>query len=147
MPLYSYACPLCGAERDEYRDVSDRNLELACDECGGDMARMWTAPNFSGDLPCTGWRQNVAGYDEGLDEYVTDASHRKRIMERKGLVEAAPDPKFKKVRDEMKYVKNHAGPGEQKEAAVACRKMGADAAKARRTGIVKKKVREGLKDL
>lgn len=144
MPVYSYSCPVCGVVRDELRPLSDRNFALSCDECGAGMSRLYTPPNLGGDLPATGWRVGCVGYDEGLDEVVLSATHRKQIMERKGLQEYSPDPERKKVSDEKKYIRKHAP---KREAAAACRKMSHDAAKERRLGLAKKKVREGLKDL
>lgn len=143
MPIYTYCCPVCGTVNDEQRLMAERNLVLKC-ACGCSMDRVFTAPAIGGDLPATGWRQNVAGYDSGLDAVVLDESHRQRLMKEKGLKEYSPDPEMKKIRDEQAYVKKH---GKGKDANVALGRLAAEATRKRRNTNVSKVVKDGLKDL
>ena len=39
MPIYSFRCNACDAERDEYRSLSDRDLPADC-PCGGTMRQV-----------------------------------------------------------------------------------------------------------
>lgn len=142
MPLYTYQCPVCKELHDVQRPISERATDIAC-PCGAYMDRVFTAPNIAGDLPNTGWRNNVVGYDAGLDEVVLSETHRKEIMKRKGLREYEPDAEQKKIRDEQKYIKKHGGDDANKEVAA----LAQEATKKRRTKNVSRVVRDGLKDL
>jgi putative FmdB family regulatory protein len=43
MPLYDYNCERCGAFEAQ-RHHNEAGTPAACPECGGESARMWTAP-------------------------------------------------------------------------------------------------------
>lgn len=46
MPSYDYECRRCGARFDEIVQVSERDLPVACPDCGGDAKRLVCAPSF-----------------------------------------------------------------------------------------------------
>ena len=52
MPLYEYRCEKCGVRIEKIQKFSDPPL-TTCEECGGDLARLLSAPaiQFKG----TGW--------------------------------------------------------------------------------------------
>lgn len=143
MPFYTFECPACKKINDFERKIANRNDPLAC-ECGCYMDRVFTAPNIGGDLPCTGWRRDVVGYDPGLDEVILSESHRKEVMKRKGLREYEPDPEQAKIREEKRYVKKHA---DGNEAAGEIAKLSKEASGKRRKKNVSKVIKDKLKDL
>lgn len=49
MPLYEYQCPECGATREVFRRVDQRNDAILCGECLGDAQRAITSPSLKGD--------------------------------------------------------------------------------------------------
>lgn len=57
MPLYTYSCGECGAERDEFRQVSERHDAPICH--GRAMSIVICAPAVRGDLP--GYESPVTG--------------------------------------------------------------------------------------
>ena len=45
MPYYKYECPECNKIVDLQRAIDDRDEPVACDSCGIEMPRKWTAPS------------------------------------------------------------------------------------------------------
>jgi hypothetical protein len=71
---------------------------------------------------------------------VTSKQHRKELMKQKGLTEYSPDPEMKKVREEIRYVKNTGGTGARKEV----RRLALDSTKKRRELAVERAFNESL---
>lgn len=77
MPIYTYQCPLCLKNKDEYRSIESRNVLPLC-ECGASMNKVIVpvnvAPKMEYHCPVTG-------------EMVYSKKRRKEIMARYNLVE------------------------------------------------------------
>ena len=125
MPVYVLECGSCGHIEDYAFGTSDPRV-ASCRECGtkfnadGNRRYDLEGLNIQGDT-CAGGLNYSGYYDEGMGEYVLSRDHRKRLMKEKGLEEYSPDPEYKKHRDEAKYLRKHARPGDP-EAAAAARK-------------------------
>lgn len=52
MPIYEYQCQSCGERREVLQRISDPPLET-CDECGGDVRKLISAPAFQ--FKGSGW--------------------------------------------------------------------------------------------
>lgn len=49
MPLYDYACPSCGAEKEVQHSMSEiGKIEVNCDSCFAQMKKMLSAPTLIG---------------------------------------------------------------------------------------------------
>lgn len=138
MPSYVGECGSCGKVSEFYFGSGDRK-KCSCPECGsrfdldGNRRYDLEGLQISGDT-CSN-SHDFSGYDEGLGEYVTSRSHRKRIMDEKGLVEYSPDPTMKHHRDEARYIRANAVPGDP-SAAAAVRNEHKAAADKRRTRLI-----------
>jgi len=53
MPIFTYVCEDCGSDKEELRNVNDRDRTLVCGDCGGKMVRQVSnvayTPNKWGD--------------------------------------------------------------------------------------------------
>lgn len=78
MPFYAFSCETCGAVRDLYRSVAERNDPVTC-ECGASMHRTIIGHNVIGDLE--------PYYDENLDTHIKSRQHRKEVMREQGVYE------------------------------------------------------------
>lgn len=123
MPIYCGECGSCGKVSEFLFGANDPRT-CHCPECGDKFEleghRRWDMErvNISGDT-CAGSVNYSGYYDEGLGEYVLSRSHRKLLMDEKGLTEYSPDPEMKKHRDEARYIREHARPGDPSAAAAA----------------------------
>lgn len=52
MPIYEYQCQSCGERREVLQRISDPPLET-CDECGGEVRKLISAPAFQ--FKGSGW--------------------------------------------------------------------------------------------
>lgn len=52
MPIYEYQCRSCGERREVLQRISDPPLEI-CDECGGEVRKLISAPAFQ--FKGSGW--------------------------------------------------------------------------------------------
>lgn len=83
MPVYDYKCIECGASKDAFRSIADRENAPECD-CGGKMQKMITPTQVGlvmGGYAMPGYKCPVSG------EYVTSRKQRREIMARHNLVE------------------------------------------------------------
>lgn len=78
MPLYSYECRECGAIRDEFRKVDNRNDPLTC-KCGESMFKLLGGHSVVPDLQ--------PYYDDNLESFVKSKQHRKKLMRERGVDE------------------------------------------------------------
>lgn len=79
MPLYSYRCTKCGAQRDEYNSIANRALGPQC--CEATMEPQITAPSVM--VRCEArYKCPVTG------EEVTTRRKRQYIMDKHGLIDA-----------------------------------------------------------
>ena len=53
MPIYVYSCEKCSHRATEHRAISERDSELKCPVCGGEMKRRVAKNSFA--LAGTGW--------------------------------------------------------------------------------------------
>jgi hypothetical protein len=139
MPTYMGECGNCGGISEYYFGSGDPK-RCNCPSCGtkfdldGNRRYDLEGLQISGDTVAGG--ANLSGYyDEGLGEYVMGRRHRRRLMDEKGLQEYSPDPEMKKHRDEAKYIRENARPGDP-SAAAAARKEYKTAANKRQTRLV-----------
>lgn len=44
MALYSYRCSTCSIIKDYVRGINDPEPQYSCEECGGEMSRVYQAP-------------------------------------------------------------------------------------------------------
>lgn len=78
MPLYTYLCPDCKQEMDEFRSIEKRNECPKC-ECGGQTQKIISHYAAHGDLE--------PYYDDNLESHVRSRQHRKELMKEKGVSE------------------------------------------------------------
>lgn len=80
MPMYDYQCDACSLVFESYNRMSAcRSAE--CPKCGKPASQVFITPPQA-------FREILPYYDNGLGEQVQDRADRKRIMDKKGLVEA-----------------------------------------------------------
>ena len=102
MPLYSYACPVCGAERDEFNRIDDRHTNAP--QCHGPMRLLISPVRGSVQESChyvcpqtgqgvTSWRQrrNILAEHRLVDARDLNGpeQRRKRREEKRAALEAA----------------------------------------------------------
>lgn len=80
MPIYSAACPTCGAEKDFFARIDDRDNTPVC--CGASMSRQVTAPMAVQVPPDFGYRCQMSG------ETVTSYRRREYLMKKNNVVDA-----------------------------------------------------------
>lgn len=80
MPIYPFRCPTCGADRDEFKPVADRDANPP-ECCGAPMARQLTAPMVSVPANCA-YKCPVTG------QVVTSYRQRANIMAEHRLTDA-----------------------------------------------------------
>lgn len=78
MPLYEYECRDCGAHKDEFRSVIERNNAPTCD-CGNAMAKIIAGYRVVGDLE--------PYFDDNLQTGIKSKQHRKQVMREQGVTE------------------------------------------------------------
>lgn len=76
MPLYSFACDMCGVEWDEFQS-RDRKHVSNCPECGVPVKQRFTPPSFRIDFK--------PGWDPGLGQYVDTKRDRENIVAKNDL--------------------------------------------------------------
>jgi len=76
--LYSYECPSCQLQKDEFRSVAKRNDSPVCD-CGVKMKKIIAGYRVIGDFS--------PYYDENLETHIKSKQHRKQVMKEKGVSE------------------------------------------------------------
>lgn len=112
MAIYELECTYCGLRSDHIMGMNDPLGDMVdCPHCSAQVCRknniVYAVPIIHGDT--VAGAHNFSGYfDEGMGEFVRSSSHRKDLMEKKGLEEYSPDPEMKKHRDEAKYIRSHA---------------------------------------
>lgn len=79
MPLYGYECGGCGATKDEFRKISERNNAPSCDKCSKPMAKTIGGHNVVPDFQ--------PYYDGNLETYVRSKQHRREVMKQQGVSE------------------------------------------------------------
>ena len=79
MPIYGYHCPECGAEKDEFRKVDNRDDAPVC--CDSPMKREICAPMVSVP-PSFAYKCSMSG------EVVSTYRKRKELMQKHGVVDA-----------------------------------------------------------
>lgn len=139
MPTFVLECGTCGAIDDFHFGANDPR-RATCHQCGsvfmadGNRRYDLEGINISGDT-CAGGCNFAGYYDEGMGEYVTSRSHRKELMRQKGLEEYSPDPELKKHRDEAKYIRSQANPGDTEALAASRRELKTAADKRRNRAL------------
>jgi hypothetical protein len=142
MGLFTLQCKTC-QQHDEYvLGPDDKRLEVPCTVCGTSLTRaqnraIWIdgpTMNIAGDTVAGGATRSDY-FDAGLGEYITSRSHRKSVMDRKGLEEYSPDPTMQRHRDEANYIREQAPAGDP-IADAAARAEYKTAADKRRTRLV-----------
>lgn len=150
MPIYTLECDYCCLRSEHFLGMNDSlDDRVECPMCGGEMCRrdnrIYDVPLIQGDTVAGNW--TGGGYfDEGLNEYVEGRSHRKDIMERKGLTEYNPDPTMKRHRDEARYIRERSKPNDP-EARAAIRKEYKTASDKRRNRLVRESLDKSMKDV
>lgn len=81
MPLYTYHCPSCGREQDQFARVADRDAN-APDCCGAQMGRTLTAAMVQVPGGDVSYKCPMSG------EVVKSMRRRKYLMEKNGVVDA-----------------------------------------------------------
>lgn len=76
MPLYSFACDVCGVQWDEFQSRGQRHVAV-CPECGDKVKQRFTPPSFRIDF--------VPGFDAGLGEYIDTKRQREEVVARNNL--------------------------------------------------------------
>jgi hypothetical protein len=147
VPIYTLECDYCCLRSEHILGMNDSlDDRVECPMCGGEMCRrdnrIYDVPLIQGDTVAGGC--SYAGYDEGLGEYVMSKSHRKELMDKKGLTEYNPDPTMKKHRDEARYIRSHAKRGDT-GAVAAIQKEYKTALDTRRNRLIRKSLDESLK--
>lgn len=79
MPLYSYTCDACGASKDEFRKIDERNKAPDCDLCKLKMKKIISGYSVVNDVE--------PYYDDNLQSYVKSKQHRKALMKEQGVAE------------------------------------------------------------
>lgn len=79
MPLYTYECVDCGALKDEFRKLEDRNNGPECDLCKIAMKKLIGGHSVVSDLE--------PYFDDNLECGIKSKQHRKQVMREKGVYE------------------------------------------------------------
>lgn len=102
MPLYTYRCAECGAERDEFNRIDDRHASApSCAACAVQMAMVISPVRGSVQGDCN-YRCPATG------KVITNHAQRRNVMAEAGLVDARDlTPSFvvrkaKERRDELR---------------------------------------------
>jgi len=77
--IYLYACERCGARKEEFRKVIERNNCPNCDQCGTVMQKQITACGVQPDFQ--------PYYDDNLQSVVKSRRHRQTVMREQGVSE------------------------------------------------------------
>lgn len=77
--LYTYECRDCGAIKDEFRKLDERNQLPTCDLCAVEMQRVIGGHSVVPDFE--------PYYDDNLETYVKGKQHRRQVMREKGVSE------------------------------------------------------------
>lgn len=105
MPLYTYECPLCGHQRDEFRSVSERDRVPRCDqECDGEgddlavpMHRIVTAPYVAADMQ---------PYQSMIDgSWITSRSRHNEHLKAHGCIEVGNEVHHLKAKEKPELSK------------------------------------------
>jgi hypothetical protein len=149
MAFYDLECS-CGEISEHMMGMTDPlESKVSCPCCGAKLCRkhniVYPVPQIQGDTVAGGVNYSNY-YDDGLGEYVTSKSHRKDLMEKKGLVEYSPDPTMKKHRDEARYIREGSKPNDL-DALTAIRKEYNTANSTRRGRLVKASMEKSFKKM
>lgn len=78
MPIYEYMCIACGAEKDQFSKISERDTNIPqC--CGLPMSRLVSTPSVQADNTC--YRSMKTG------EMITSRTQHKNHLKEHGLIE------------------------------------------------------------
>jgi putative FmdB family regulatory protein len=79
MPYYTFLCQNCERDEDMYFRMADVQQTIRCSECGGDMKRMFYAPQISVRQPY------VTSHITGDPVEITSAKQEKELCEAHGV--------------------------------------------------------------
>ena len=85
MPTYSFECPICGREEEEYRKMSEYRLPKKC-KCGADMVKGINVPRIQPDADDFSTENGGKGrYNKQLNTYVTSVNDAINKAKSKGM--------------------------------------------------------------
>lgn len=133
MPLYTLRCD-CGECGDFLLGANFEQNEAACSACG----HILTVPeNMAWDKNAPVIHMDThAGFDPGLNQYVSGRRQHREILKAKGLEEQPLDSGMKKTFKERDYIRKHSRHGD-KDAAKALDREAKTASDNRRETAVK----------
>lgn len=77
--LYTYSCDECGALKDEFRKLEERNDCPECDLCRKAMKKIISGYRVIGDF--------APYWDDNLQTGIKSKQHRKQVMREQGVTE------------------------------------------------------------
>lgn len=149
MPLYSLFCDECETGSEHFMGMDDNSLLVKCPSCAASLTRSLNR-NYAAERimikgdTCSGSCDFSNYFDDGLDTYITSRSHRKRVMDERGLTEYEPTSEGKAARAESKYIRAHAPLGDT-EALHAARQKSRDMDAARKKRLITEKLEKAQK--
>ena len=118
MGLFPLQCPKCGTEDDYIQGACETDIIVPCSTCGAELTRrdhrVWAghAPQVNCDH---------SYFDPSMGIQIKNKQHRQAEMDKRGWEPYAPNPDFKKHRDETLYITKHSK-GSEAEANKCIRK-------------------------
>lgn len=89
MPIYVRSCPLCGGEKELFLHMSQRDMEVICEECHIVMNKVVTAPAKTATLWNGGWNAGLSGqgvFSKALGKKVANKREEEKILAKAGFV-------------------------------------------------------------
>ena len=83
MPIYTYECDECGAIKDEFRKIEERDASPECDLCRTNMRKVISSYYVVGDV--------APYYDDNLQAHIRSKQHRRDVMREQGVTEKFGD--------------------------------------------------------
>jgi hypothetical protein len=103
--MYTYRCPKCGNESDEFRSVANRNVFPSCEawidiespgenyECGVQMQRVVSAPFVAADM--SPYRSMITG------EMISSRSQHRAHLKAHNCIEIGNETKYLKPKEKI----------------------------------------------
>jgi len=89
MPIYVRSCPACGGQKELFLHMSERDMEVICEDCHIVMRKVVTAPAKTATLWNAGWNAGLDGssmFSKALGRKVSNKREEEAILTKKGFI-------------------------------------------------------------